>query len=58
VLGTTEATIELTKFGRDAVSETFNGTPIIVVALVYLLITIPLTQLVAALERRGKRGTR
>ena len=58
VLGTTEATIELTKFGRDAVSQTFNGTPIIVVALVYLLITIPLTQLVAALERRGKRGTR
>ena len=58
VLGTTEATIELTKFGRDAVSDTFNGTPIIVVALVYLLITIPLTQLVAALERRGKRATR
>ena len=58
VLGTTEATIELTKFGRDAVSQTFNGTPIIVVALVYLLITIPLTQVVAMLERRGKRATR
>lgn len=52
VLGTTPVTKELTKFGRDMMSETFNGTPLIVVSLVYLAITIPLTQLVAVLERR------
>ena len=31
VLGTTAETIEIAKFGRDAVSKTFNGTPITVV---------------------------
>jgi polar amino acid transport system permease protein len=52
VLGTTPATKELLKFGRDAVQETFNGTPLTVIALMYLLITLPLTQMVAAMERR------
>ena len=56
VLGTTEQTIELAKYGRDAMSDSFNGTPITAVALVYLIITIPLTQLVAVLERRNKRS--
>ena len=56
ILGTTEETIELAKYGRDAVNDTFNGTPLIAVALVYLIITIPLTQLVAVLERRNKRS--
>lgn len=53
VLGTTAETIELSKYGRDAVSRTFNGTPITVVALLYLAITLPLTRLAAWLERRG-----
>jgi len=56
VLGTTDETIELAKYGRDAVGKTFNATPLVAVALVYLLITIPLTQLVAVLERRNKRA--
>jgi polar amino acid transport system permease protein len=56
VLGTTANTLELAKFGRDAVNDTFNGTPLVAVALVYLVITIPLTQLVAVLERRNKRS--
>lgn len=56
VLGTTQETIELAKYGRDAVNDTFNGTPLMAVALVYLIITIPLTQLVAVLERRNKRA--
>lgn len=55
VLGTTPATKELTKFGRDLLSQTANPTPLIVVGFVYLLITIPLTQLVAVLERRNRR---
>lgn len=56
VLGTTAETIELSKFGRDAVSRTFNGTPITVVAVLYLVVTLPLTQLAARLERRGGRA--
>ena len=56
VLGVTEETVELSKFGRDAVGKTFNGTPIVVVAVVYLAITIPLTRAVAMLERRAKRA--
>ena len=53
VLGTTAETIEISKYGRDAVSKTFNGTPITVVAMLYLMITLPLTRLAAWLERRG-----
>lgn len=58
VLGTTDQTIELAKFGRDAVAETFNGTPLVAVALVYLAITLPLTRAVVWLERRQRRATR
>jgi polar amino acid transport system permease protein len=56
VLGTTPATKELTKFGRDILASRANATPLIVVGAVYLLITIPLTQLVAVLERRNARA--
>jgi polar amino acid transport system permease protein len=56
VLGTTAQTIELSKLGRDAVSRSFNGTPITVVALLYLAITLPLTRLAAQLERRTGRA--
>jgi polar amino acid transport system permease protein len=56
VLGTTPATKELTKFGRDVLAARANATPLIVVGAVYLLITIPLTQLVAVLKRRNARA--
>ena len=56
VLGTTVDTKELTKFGRDGVSGNFNMTPLIVVGVIYVLITIPLTQLVGRLERRQQRA--
>ena len=56
VIGTTPQTVELTKFGRDRMSETFNGTPLTMIALMYLIITLPLTQLVAWLERRQGRA--
>jgi polar amino acid transport system permease protein len=53
VLGTTATTIELTKFGRDAVGSTFNATPITIIALLYLCISLPLTRLSSLLEKRG-----
>lgn len=56
VAGTTPATKELTKFGRDIMAARFNGTPLTVIAVAYLLITLPLTFLVRRLEKRGARG--
>jgi polar amino acid transport system permease protein len=53
VLGTTAETTDLAKFGREAVSKTFNGTPLTVVAVIYLCISLPLTRLAAWLETRS-----
>lgn len=47
---------ELTTFARDSVSSQANATPLVLAALMYLVITLPLTQLVAKLERHNKRG--
>lgn len=56
VLGTTDQTEELVKFGRDFLFRTSDSTPLVVVGFVYLLITLPLTRLVALLERRARRA--
>jgi polar amino acid transport system permease protein len=55
VLGVTPMSKELTKFGTSASAEVVNVTPLMVAGLMYLIITIPLTQLVAYLERRGAK---
>ncbi len=47
---------DLTTFARDLQSQTANSTPLILAALMYLIITLPLTQLVAKLERHNQRG--
>lgn len=54
VLGVTADQREITKFARDAANQGFNATPLIVAGLAYLVITIPLTRLVAVLEKRNK----
>ena len=56
VLGTREATEELTQFARNNTAEGLNPTPLVVAGLMYLAITIPLTQIAALLERRGRRA--
>jgi len=53
-LGATSSSVELTKFGRDAFNQSFNGTPLIVAGVMYLMITIPLTRFVAVLEKRNQ----
>jgi len=53
VLGTTPMTKELTKFARDVMIDIRNATPLTVAAIVYLLITLPLTYLVHRLEKRA-----
>ena len=56
VIGFSLEARELTKFGRDVLSTNANATPLIVAGIMYLVVTIPLTQLVAALERRQARA--
>jgi polar amino acid transport system permease protein len=58
VLGVTFTTVELTKFGRDTLNVEANPTPLIVVGLMYLVITLPLSQLVRWLEVRAAKGRR
>jgi len=58
ILGVTTGTIDITRFGRDGVNTTANATPLIVAGLVYLAMTLPLTQLVALMERRAKAASR
>ncbi len=56
VVGTTPASKELTKFGRDFMTSTINATPLTVIAIVYLMITLPMTRLVAQLEKKTARA--
>jgi polar amino acid transport system permease protein len=55
-IGVAAADRELTTFARDFQSSTANATPLILAATMYLIITLPLTRLVAELERRQKRA--
>ncbi|GII76926.1 amino acid ABC transporter permease [Sphaerisporangium rufum] len=55
-LGVSGEYVELTKFGNDVASTTSNATPILVVGLTYLLVTIPLGYLAGRLEARQAKG--
>ena len=46
---------ELTNFARDASTQNANGTPLIMAAALYPIVTIPLTRFSAYLERRMSR---
>ena len=56
VVGVTAAQYELTKFSQDFLNRTVNPTPLIVGAVCYLAITLPLSLLVRLLERRYERA--
>jgi len=56
IIGVAANQRELTTFARDELSNTANATPLVVAAVMYLIITLPLTQLVSALERRQQRA--
>jgi len=55
VVGTFVWSKELTTFARDASTQNSNGTPLIMAAILYLIVTIPLTRFSAWLERRMAR---
>lgn len=52
IAGSTPLTKELTTFARDGLSTHASATPFVMAAMLYLLVTIPLTRYVAWLERR------
>jgi polar amino acid transport system permease protein len=57
LLGTTLAQYELAQFGRAALNQVQSATPLVVVGLCYLIITLPLSFLARRLERRfGSAG--
>lgn len=56
IIGSTPLTRELVKFARDFMSFRRNATPLTVIAVVYLLITLPLTYLVRKLEKQTGKG--
>lgn len=55
IAGTTPITKELTTFARDGLTANANATPFVMAAMLYLLVTIPLTRVVAWLERKMAR---
>jgi polar amino acid transport system permease protein len=52
VIGTTVQTRELTTFGRNGLTTYASPTPLVFAAILYLVITIPLTYLVGRLEKK------
>lgn len=56
VLGLTLSQYELTKFGREGMNSAANLTPIIMIGLCYLLITVPLSIVVRRMESRAERA--
>lgn len=56
IIGVVANQRELTTLGRDELSSTANSTPLVAAAIMYLVITLPLTQLVSYLERRQQRA--
>jgi polar amino acid transport system permease protein len=50
--GTLPWSKELTNFAKDATTQYNNATPLIMAAILYLIVTIPLTRFTAYLERR------
>lgn len=56
VLGVTTAQYELTKFSQDFLNKAVSPTPLVIGGLLYLCITLPLSQLVRRLEIRHARA--
>ncbi len=56
ILGLSLSGFELTKFGREGMNSAANLTPIVVIGLCYLLITVPLSIVVRRMEARAGRA--
>jgi polar amino acid transport system permease protein len=56
VVGMQADQVELSAFGQNNTVSFANASPLLAVALFYLVVTLPMTRLVAALERRQQRA--
>lgn len=56
VIGVQQGEREITTYARDMVAGSANPTPLIAAAVMYLIITLPLTRVVAWLETRQQRA--
>jgi polar amino acid transport system permease protein len=56
VVGAQASERELTTYARDMMSGAANPTPLVAAAVMYLIITLPLTRLVAWMEKRQQRA--
>jgi polar amino acid transport system permease protein len=56
LLGYTLDSVELAAFGRETLNQENNFTPLVVISLCYLLITVPLSILVRRLEARAEKA--
>lgn len=56
VLGVTASSVEITKFSSDVLNTRVNATPLLVAAAMYLVITLPLSQLVRRMELRAAKA--
>ena len=56
LLGYTSSTIELTSFGREVLNQEKSMTPLTVISICYLLITVPLSIVVRRLEARAGKA--
>lgn len=56
LLGYTASTLELAAFGREVLNQEKNLTPLVGVALCYLLITVPLAIVVRRMETRAGKA--
>ncbi len=56
IIGLTFQQRELLAVGRDAFAETFNSTPFVAAAALYLVVTLPMIRLVTYLENRLRSG--
>ena len=56
LLGYTLSSVELAAYGRETLNQENNFTPLIVISLCYLLITVPLAIVVRRMEARAERA--
>ncbi len=56
LLGYTLTSVELAAFGRETLNQENNFTPLVVISLCYLMITVPLAVLVRRMEARTERA--
>jgi polar amino acid transport system permease protein len=58
IVGMQADQVELTSFGQNGLTTYANATPLLAIAMCYLVISIPASQLVAHLERRQQKVAR